>query len=126
MQRLTQTLPLVVHKRVAWQTQMAAAVNTSGLRPELVRRRSDRDGGHLRHHVTRPANRCVLPQRPGSPARHPTAHLGNDGRENAAAPRHFAALEHLEAAGCAGLNHLASDLERRRAMTNFPYMQVSL
>jgi hypothetical protein len=41
MQHLTQTLLLEAHVRAAWQTQLAAAVHTPGLLPELVRRRAE-------------------------------------------------------------------------------------
>jgi hypothetical protein len=41
MLHFRQTLPIEAHVRAAWQTQLAAAVNTSGLLPVLVRRRSE-------------------------------------------------------------------------------------
>jgi hypothetical protein len=86
----------------------------------------DRAGWHLSHHVTVPENIRLLPQLPGSPARNPAEHLWEDLRENETAHHHFDALEHLETAVCEGINRLASDPERLRSMTNFPYMQVSL
>jgi hypothetical protein len=52
--------------------------------------------------------------------------LWNDVRENETANHHCDALEHLETALCEGINRLASDPDRLRSMTNFPYMQVSL
>jgi putative transposase len=86
----------------------------------------DRAGWHLRHHVPVPDNIRLLPQRPGSPALNPAEHLWEDVRENETANHHFDTLELLETALCEGLNRLASDPERLRSMTNFPYMPVSL
>jgi hypothetical protein len=86
----------------------------------------DRAGWHLSRHVTLPENIRLLPQLSGSPELNPTEHLWDDLREHETANRHFDALEHLETALCEGLNRLASDPERLRSMTNFPYMQVSL
>ena len=86
----------------------------------------DRAGWHLSRPVTLPENIRLLPQLPGSPERNPTEHLWDELRENETANRHFDALAPLETALCEGLNRLASDPERLRSMTNFPYMQVSL
>jgi hypothetical protein len=86
----------------------------------------DRAGWHLRHQLTLPENMRLLPQLPGSPERNPAEHLWEDLRENETANRHCDALEQLETALCVGINRLASDPDRLRLMTNFPYMQVSL
>ena len=85
----------------------------------------DRAGWHLSRHVTRPENIRLLPQLPGSPELNPAEHLWEDLRENDTANRHFDALEQLETALCEGLNRLASDPERLRSMTNFPYINTS-
>jgi DDE superfamily endonuclease len=86
----------------------------------------DRAGWHLSHQVTLPENIRLLPQLPGSPELNPTEHLWEDLRENETANHYFDALEHLETALCKGINRLASDPDRLRSMTNFPYMQVRL
>jgi transposase len=86
----------------------------------------DRAGWHLSHEVTVPENIRLLPQLPGSPELNPTEHLWEDLREKETANHHFDTLEHLETALCEGINRLASDPERLRSMTNFPYMQVSV
>jgi hypothetical protein len=86
----------------------------------------DRAGWHLSRQVTWPENIRLLPQLAGSPELNPAEHLWDDLRENETANRHFEALEHLETALCEGLNRLASDPERLRSMTHFPYMQISL
>ena len=89
-------------------------------------RRVDRAGWHLRHDVTVPEHRRLLPQLPGSPALNPTEHLWEDWREHEPAQHHFDTLEPLETALWQGINRLASDPERLRSMTNFPSIQVSL
>jgi transposase len=81
----------------------------------------DRAGWHMSHQLTMPENMRLLPQPPGSPALNPAEHLWDDLRENAMANRAFDSLEHLEIALCNGLNRLASDPARLRAMTNFPW-----
>ena len=86
----------------------------------------DRAGWHLSHEVTVPENIRLLPQLPGSPELNPTEHLWEDVREKETANHHFDTLEHLETALCEGINRLASNPERLRSMTNFPYMQVSV
>lgn len=86
----------------------------------------DRAGWHLSHQLTVPENLRLLPQPPGSPALNPTEHLWDDLRENETANCSFDSLEDLETALCNGINRLASDPERLRSMTNFPYMQISL
>jgi transposase len=86
----------------------------------------DRAGWHLSHQLTIPENMRLLPQPPGSPELNPAEHLWDDLRENETANRPFDSLEHLETALCNGINRLASDPERLRSMTNFPYMQISL
>ena len=86
----------------------------------------DRAGWHMSHQRTMPENMRLLPQPPGSPELNPAEHLWDDLRENETANRSFDSLEPLETALCNGLNRLASDPVRLRAMTNFPYMQISL
>lgn len=86
----------------------------------------DRAGWHMSHQLTVPQNLRLLPQPPGSPELKPTEHLWDDLRENDPANCSFDSLESLETALCHGINRLASDPERLRAMTNFPYMQISL
>ncbi len=82
----------------------------------------DRAGWHLRHEGTVPATMRLLPQLPGSPALNPTEHLWEDLRENEPANHHVDTLAHLETALWQGINRLASDPERLRSMTNFPYI----
>jgi DDE superfamily endonuclease len=86
----------------------------------------DRAGWHMSHQHTVPENLRLLPQPPGSPELNSTEHLWDDLRENETANCSFDSLEYLETALCNGINRLASDPERLRSMTNFPYMQISL
>jgi transposase len=86
----------------------------------------DRAGWHLSHQITIPDNLRRLPQPSGSPELNPAEHLWDDVREHDTANGLFDSLDHLEAVLGHGLNRLASDPERRRSMTNFPYMQISL
>ena len=86
----------------------------------------DRAGWHMSHQLTIPENRRLLPQPPGSPELTPAEHLWADLRENDTANCLFDSLEHLETALCPGINRLASEPERLRSMTNFPYRQISL
>ena len=88
--------------------------------------RVDGAGWHLSHQLTVPENLRLLPQPPGSPELNPTEHLWDDVRDNETANCAFDSLEDLETALCHGSNRLASDPERLRSMTNFPYMQISL
>ena len=88
--------------------------------------RVDRAGWHMSHQLTMPENMRLLPQPPGSPELNPAEHLWDDLRENDTAHGLFDSLEHLETALCHGINRLASEPERLRSMTNFPYMQISL
>ena len=86
----------------------------------------DRAGWHMSHPITIPDHIRLLPQPPGSPARNPAEHLGDDLRENETANGLFDSLEHLEPMLSHGLKRLAFDPEGLRSMTNFPYMQISL
>jgi len=109
------------HMMTLFLAQVAAALADSFI-VMLV----DRAGWHLSHEVTVPENIRLLPQLPGRPELNPTEHLWEDLREKETANHHFDTLEHLETALCEGINRLASDPERLRSMTNFPYMQVSV
>jgi transposase len=86
----------------------------------------DRAGWHLSDQVTIPENIRLLPQPAGSPEINPAEHLWEDLRENETANHNFDGLELLEQALCTGINRLASNPEKLRSMTYFPYLNLRL
>ena len=73
-----------------------------------------------------PDHRRVLPLPSGSPELHPTEHLWDELRENEVANHLWEALDHVESALDPGIKRLASQPERLRSLTNFPYMKVGV
>ena len=86
----------------------------------------DRAGWHLSKALQMPENLRLIPLPPGSPELNPAEHLWDELREHELANHSFASLDHVESALCRGIKRLASQPERLRSLTNFPYMRVSL
>ena len=85
----------------------------------------DRAGWHATERLTVPENIRLLPQPARSPELNPTEHVWDELREKYVANTSFLSLRPLERALCAGLTQLATDPERVRSLTNFPYMRVT-
>ena len=85
----------------------------------------DRAGWHTTERLTVPENIRLLPQPARSPELNPTEHVWDELREKYVANTSFLSLRPLERALCAGLTQLATDPERVRSLTNFPYMRVT-
>jgi hypothetical protein len=73
-----------------------------------------------------PDNLRWLPLPSGSPELNPTEHLWDNLRENEVANHLWESLDHVESALGTGIKRLASQPERLRSLTNFPYMKVGL
>jgi hypothetical protein len=85
----------------------------------------DRAGWHTTERLTVPENIRLLPQPARSPELNPTEHVWDELREKYVANTSSLSLRPLERALCAGLTQLATDPERVRSLTNFPYMRVT-
>ena len=85
----------------------------------------DRAGWHMTPRLIVPENIRLLPQPARSPELNPAEHLWEELREKELANRAFPALRPLENALCEGLRHLATDPERVRSLTDFPYMRIT-
>jgi putative transposase len=73
-----------------------------------------------------PDHRRLLPLPSGSPELHPTEPLWDDVRDNEVANHLWESLDQVESALGTGIKRLASQPERLRSLTNFPYMKVGL
>jgi len=86
----------------------------------------DRAGWHTTARLTVPENIRLLPQPARSPALNPTEHVWDELREKYLANTSFSSLRPLEHALCIGLTQLATDPDRVRSLTNFPYMRITI
>jgi hypothetical protein len=86
----------------------------------------DRAGWHTAQRLTVPENIRLLPQPARSPELNPTEHVWDELREKHLANQSFRSLRTLELTLCQGLTHLATDPQRLRSLTDFPYMKITV
>ena len=86
----------------------------------------DRAKWHMSTTLQIPDNLRLLPLPAASPELNPAEHLWDHLRENEGANHLLESLDHVESALDTGIKRLASQPERLRSLTNFPYMKVGL
>ena len=85
----------------------------------------DQAGWHVSKGLNIPENIRLVPQPAHSPELNPTEHIWKEIKEKYFYNRVYKSLDHVEDTLCVALNELASDPERVRSLTNFPYMRIT-
>jgi len=85
----------------------------------------DQAGWHLAKALKVPENIRLLPQPAHSPELNPTEHVWKEIKEKYFHNRIFKSLDHVEDTICVALKELASEPDRIRSLTNFPYMRIT-
>ena len=84
----------------------------------------DQAGWHISQKLKVPDNIKLIPLPPRSPELNPAEHIWEELREKNFANKAFESLDEVEDNLCLGLNGLASNPEKLRSMTNFPYLKL--
>ena len=87
---------------------------------------ADRAGWHISQQLLLPENINLLLLPAHSPELNPVEHIWDELREKNFHNHNFNSLDEVEERLCAGLNHLASNSERVRSLTSFPYLNITL
>jgi hypothetical protein len=85
----------------------------------------DQAGWHISQKLKVPDNIKLIPLPPRSPELNPAEHIWEELREKNFANKAFESLDEVEDNLCLGLNGLASNPEKLRSMTNFPYLNIT-
>jgi hypothetical protein len=85
----------------------------------------DQAGWHISQKLEVPENIRLIKLPPRSPELNPSEHIWEELREKNFANKACRDLDEVEDHLCQGLNGLASNPEKLRSMTNFPYLNIS-
>ena len=86
---------------------------------------TDQAGWHVSQRLQVPENIRLIKLPPRSPELNPSEHIWEELREKNFANKALKDLDDVENKLCQGLNDLASNPEKLRSMTNFPYLNFT-
>jgi transposase len=86
---------------------------------------ADQAGWHTSQKLEVPENIRLIDLPPRSPELNPSEHIWEELREKNFANKAFRDLDEVEDNLCLGLNDLASNPEKLRSMTSFPYLNIT-
>jgi len=86
---------------------------------------TDQAGWHTSNSLKIPENIRLLPQPPHSPELNPAEHLWDEIKEKYFANKAFKSLDQVEDTLCLAVNDLASQTQKLKTLTNYPFLQVT-